>query len=155
MYKNKRLKIRKEDKLYSIKSTDKETLGKWSMLLTLACVILGLTACETLGPMALRQGRNNYNSAINNTDTQEFLLNVVRLRYNDKPYVLQIATITSRSEREIDITGSYDWGKTERTKGRSSKRWETRHGTRAAAGFGYKEAPNIVYQPLRGDKFVQ
>ena len=35
MYRNKRLKIRKEDKVYSIKDTPKETLGHWYYLMTL------------------------------------------------------------------------------------------------------------------------
>ena len=35
MYRNKRLKIKREDKLYSIKNTDKSTLEKWYYLMTL------------------------------------------------------------------------------------------------------------------------
>lgn len=35
MYRNKRLKIRKEDKVYHLKSTDKETLTKWYYLMTM------------------------------------------------------------------------------------------------------------------------
>lgn len=35
MYQNKRLRVKKEDKIFSIKSVDKETLGKWYYLLTL------------------------------------------------------------------------------------------------------------------------
>ncbi|NTV82693.1 MAG: 2-oxoisovalerate dehydrogenase [Bacteroidales bacterium] len=35
MYQNKRLRISKEDKLYSLKNVDKETLGRWYYLMTL------------------------------------------------------------------------------------------------------------------------
>jgi 2-oxoisovalerate dehydrogenase E1 component len=35
MYQNKRLRVKKEDKVFSIKSVDKETLSKWYYLLTL------------------------------------------------------------------------------------------------------------------------
>jgi 2-oxoisovalerate dehydrogenase E1 component len=35
MYQNKRLRINKEDKVFSIKNVDKETLGKWYYLMTL------------------------------------------------------------------------------------------------------------------------
>ena len=57
---------------------------RWGIPLTLSVLILSLTACEALGPTPLRAGRNEYNSAINMTDVQEFLLNIVRMRYSDR-----------------------------------------------------------------------
>jgi len=35
MYRNKRLKVRREDKVYQLKKTDKELLSKWYYLMTL------------------------------------------------------------------------------------------------------------------------
>ena len=35
MYQNKRLKIKREDKAFNLKSSDKETLGKWFYLMSL------------------------------------------------------------------------------------------------------------------------
>ncbi len=131
-----------------------EVRNQWPKLIVLAFVALGITACESVGPMALQNGRNDYNDAINTTDTQELLLNIVRLRFNDKPYVLQISSISAKTEFEFGVDGFYDQSRQERTKG-GGRRWETRHGARIGGSLDYAEKPNIIYQPLRGEKFVR
>ena len=81
-------------------------------------LLLVVAGCESLGPQALRGGRNDYNSAINQTDVEEFLLNVVRLRFNDKPYVLGIASISAKSEFQVDASATAD-----ASRGGSSMPW--------------------------------
>ena len=132
-----------------------EVRNQWQKLIVLAFIALGITACESVGPLALENGRNEYNDAINTTDTQELLLNIVRLRFNDKPYVLQISSISAKTELELGVSGYYDQGRTEREKNRRGRRWETRHGGRISGRLDYAEKPNIIYQPLRGEKFVR
>ena len=128
---------------------------RWGIPLTLSVLILSLTACEALGPTALRAGRNEYNSAINTTDVQEFLLNIVRMRFNDKPYVLEISTISARSEWGARVDAAYerrDPRSGRNTRSRSSNADYTEFGV--GASLSYLEKPSIVYQPLKGDKFV-
>jgi hypothetical protein len=103
-------------------------------------LVLVLTACETLGPRAVRQGRNDYNSAIADTNSEQFLLNIVRVRYNDTPYVLDISSISSRLEFESQLSGSTSTGN---------------RGDGAGARVAYAEKPTIIYQPLRGKDFVR
>jgi hypothetical protein len=131
--------------------TYKKPLGRWVVFLALACVLLSLCACEALGPAALRAGRNDYNKAINTTDTAELLLNIVRLRFNDKPYMLQISNISSRSEWWNTASGSARWIDTDR----SGTSREDRTETGVSAELRYIEKPSINYQPLRGARFVQ
>jgi hypothetical protein len=99
----------------------------------------------------LRAGRNDYNKAINSTDTEELLLNIVRLRFNDKPYMLQISNISSRSEWYGQVEGGYDFSKVVR-KGDS---YEVRRSPSVGGALRYTEKPSIIYQPLRGTRFVQ
>ena len=51
--------------------------------------------CEALGPRALRAGRNEYNRAIQQTDLEQLLLNIVRLRFVDHPYFLLVSSISA------------------------------------------------------------
>ena len=102
-----------------------------AFVLTLSVLLLG---CETLGPNALRSGRNQYNEAINNTDMEQLLLNIVRLRHTDTAYFLQIATITSRAEIGAAVGAQ---------------------GGNALATLKYSEKPSIVYIPLTGESFVR
>ena len=54
--------------------------GTWPTILTFILLALSITGCETLGPKAINAGRTDYNSAINKTDVEQLLLNIVRMR---------------------------------------------------------------------------
>jgi hypothetical protein len=104
---------------------------------------LSIAGCEVLGPQAIKQGRTNYNSAINKTDVEQLLLNVVRMRANDRPYFLEIASITSTSELEAGIGAEGEFN-------------ESLPDTyRSAGSLKYMQRPTIIYQPLTGEKFVR
>jgi hypothetical protein len=77
--------------------------GTWPTFLTFILLALSIAGCETLGPKAIKAGRTDYNSAINKTDVEQLLLNVVRMCANDRPYFLEIASITSTSAMETGI----------------------------------------------------
>lgn len=97
-----------------------------------ACAVLA--GCQNLGPRAVREGRNDYNEAVNNSAVEELLLNIVRLRHTASPYSLQVATITSRVE--IEAGAGIDQGDN-------------------SALLRYAERPTIVYTPLTGEEFVR
>ena len=128
-------------------TTNRRLLSRYKPILVSVGLILAVTGCETLGPEALRQGRNEYNAAVKGTEVQEFLLNIVRLRFQDKPYVLGLASINSRIERTTELSLSYR----KRVVRRNQDFWEGFLG----GGVEYSEKPSIVYQPLRGREFVR
>ena len=94
-------------------------------------LLVHLSACEYIGPKAVKAGRTDYNSAIKTTDVEQLLLNIVRLRFSDKPYFLEIASISATTEASAAI------GRTE---------VESIQG-----GISYLEKPNILYLPLTGE----
>jgi hypothetical protein len=122
--------------------TRKVSLRRTFNTLVCTAITLLLVGCDTLGPRAVRQGRNNYNKAIMETNSEQFLLNIVRVRYNDTPYVLDISSISSRLEFESQISGLSASG------GRDSENLIGGH-------VGYSEKPTIIYQPLLGKDFVR
>jgi len=98
-------------------------------------ILLCLSGCEYIGPKAVRGGRTDYNAAINATDLEQLLLNIVRLRFSDKPYFLEIASISATTEASAAI------GRTEVSS--------------VQGGISYIEKPNILYLPLTGEGFVR
>ena len=61
-----------------MKSKNYKTIsGIWSTFLIFILLALGITGCEVLGPRAIKGGRTDYNSAINKTDVEQLLLNIV------------------------------------------------------------------------------
>ena len=62
------------------------------------CSFIFLVGCHVPSKVALEGtgGRNAYNMAIQMTNMEEMLLNLVRLRYSDSPYFLELGNITTQ-----------------------------------------------------------
>lgn len=100
-----------------------------------------LTACATTGPRSLRSGRGSYNAAIQRTNSEQLLLNLVRLRYRDAPLFLEITSISSSLSVEVgaSLGGAISPGQ---------------GGSVAPGGaVSYIERPTITYAPLQGTRF--
>ena len=119
----------------------KTAFSRWftgCVLFILAMVLFG---CEVLGPRTLRGGRTQYNEAIKTTDVDQLLLNIVRMRFNDRPYFLEIASISSTAELAASLGGKTTFGDIDENS--------------VQGGLTYLERPTIIYQPLSGEKFVR
>lgn len=67
-------------------------------LLVFGTILFSLTGCHVSSKLALNGdgGRNAYNVAIQKTSKEEMLLNLVRLRYTDIPYFLDVSNVTTQ-----------------------------------------------------------
>ena len=107
-------------------------------LVVLAALLGG---CANLGPKAIRSTRFDFNSAIIDTRNEQLLANLVRLRFRDPPYFLEVSsvstsyTVSAGASASIgDIGGDVTGG--------------------AGGAVGYEQSPTITYLPLKGDAFV-
>jgi len=105
----------------------------------LACCLL--SGCTSFGPSAVRSGRFDYNEAIVRTFDEQLLLNLVRLRYRDTPYFLEISNVSTQYELRGDARASVTGGDDDLFD--------------LGAGVGYVERPTIVYAPLAGEDFAR
>ncbi len=116
-----------------------------TLLAALAASTLGATACNLTGPTALRTGRQDYNVAIQQTQNEQLLLNLVRLRYLDTPQFLEVGNVTASYQFDAGLTGS-------------ATLQEQRSPANAVFGgsarVGWIERPTITMQPLQGERFV-
>jgi hypothetical protein len=103
-----------------------------------------LPGCTYIGPSSLRATRIDYNQAIQQTNDQELLLNLVRLRYRDTLYFLNVERVASSLEVTSTIAG-----KAEIPEGAA------RTYTLGEAGYSFMENPTVFYLPLEGEKFVR
>ena len=55
-----------------------------------------LDGCAQLGPSLVKAGRNEYNAAVAQTDDEQIVLNLVRLRYADNPMWLDVSSVTTQ-----------------------------------------------------------
>lgn len=108
----------------------------------LACAVL-LSGCAQLGPNYLAAGRPLYNEAVQETDAQQLLLNIVRQRYNDPVMFLDVTNITSKATYSV----GGNLRATVPLPGTSSLMPEL--------GPRIEESPLIFYTPNNGEKFVR
>ena len=65
------------------------------LILGLAMLMPAIEGCSYIGPNSLNVERRRYNDVIQKTNDEELLLNLVRMRYNDRPSFLSVNSITS------------------------------------------------------------
>jgi hypothetical protein len=96
-----------------------------------------------VGPGAMRGNRNLYNIAVQQTDAQQLLMNLVRLRYRDMPFFLEVASISAnlKFRADADAGGLIPSGGS--------------NVVTLGAGVAYEESPTMTYTPLRGEEFVK
>lgn len=92
-----------------------------------------------------RGGRAAYNRAIQSTTNQELLLNLVRLRYSDTPYFLDVNSVTTQFTSTSKFSPSIklsDW-----KKGRLLP-------FNLGTDITWQNQPTIQYAPLKGKDFA-
>ena len=105
-----------------------------------------LVSCATpLGPGAIRSSHRPYNDSVVKTLDEQLLLNVVRLKYRDNPYFIEVSSITSRQTIE---GGAGATGKLPFLSSRLQDIGFSASGT-------YTDSPTITFQPLQGEEFIQ
>ncbi len=110
---------------------------------SLLAVALLATGCTYHGPDALRMTRPEYNVVIQQTNEQELLLNLVRLKYRDTPYFLSVEKVASSLEFSRGLSASAAFPESA----------DNSFGLAGAVGFA--ERPTLFYTPLEGEKFVR
>ena len=105
---------------------------------------LSFTSCSTpLGPASVKQVHRPYNDSVVQTLNEQFLLNLVRLKYRDNPYFIEIASITSSQSVGASV-------------GSGSELNILNSAARLISpnvGVAYSDTPTISYSPLQGEEF--
>jgi hypothetical protein len=124
-----------------------------SKLVILAGTLGVLVGCQSIGPIAIDQGRDRYNSIIQSTSKVQTLSNVVRV-YNHEPITVMDVTEVDAAQ---SISGGVNGGLTNigatATKSTSAGTLAGQVGNVSANGQ-YSEIPTIRYQPLLGQALV-
>ena len=111
--------------------------------LVMAVLAVGAGGCNVAGPQAVRTGRVDYNIAVQQTNVEQMLLNLVRLKYRDTPYFMEVASISTSFDFRASASSSLSIPESAGNV----------YGLGGAVSFD--EKPTITYMPLQGDKFVK
>jgi hypothetical protein len=102
-----------------------------------------LSGCSLTGPSTVTVGRPLYNLAVQRTNDEQLLLNLVRLRYRDTTFFLEVASVSTSFEIESQANAGVNLP----SAGHSV--WDLGLGGRVM------EVPTVTYTPLRGQDFVR
>lgn len=107
--------------------------------------ILGaLSGCRTIGSREITGTHTAYNQAITTSLDRQLLQNLVRLRYRDNPYFLEVGSVTASLTLEASIG--------------TDSELDTGPGGNILmpnASVGYSTGPTISYTPLQGEDFLR
>lgn len=104
-----------------------------------------ISGCQVSSRMSMygRGGRTSYNKAAQNTTNQELLLNLVRLRYSDTPYFLELNGITTQFNFSTKILPSI-----------KIPGFDNDNPSSLGGELGWSNQPTIQYSPLEGKDFA-
>ncbi len=114
----------------------------WNIFLTVIFPLLTIS-CTNLGPTTLKSERSNYNLAVQKTNDEQLLLNLVRLKYRDTPFFMEVSSVASQFTLSSNANASAT----------------LKSGVKGLFGLGgsvaMSEKPTVTYSPLQGDQFIQ
>ena len=107
-----------------------------------------LAGC-VLGPTALSESRWRYNEVISKTSNEQILLNLVRLRYRDVPFVLDVGSVSAQFEfrQSTDALGTLNENVGPYPINPDS--------LEIGGGFSFADRPTVIFSPVQGQKFVR
>ena len=107
-------------------------------------IVLALTGCHSFGPKSVTGSHALYSQAIVTSLNEQFLQNLVRLRYRDTPYFLEVGNLTAslKFESSIGLNTALSTG------GGSDL-------LAPSVGMVYSTSPTISYSPLQGEEFLR
>lgn len=109
---------------------------------------IGLGGCVR-GARLVSESHASYNEALRLRLDEELLLNLVRLRYRDRPLFLQVSSVIARFEREGSL-GVNAGVSSEASSGAAP----TLSGG-VGVDLGYSEQPTVTFTPLQGEDFAE
>jgi hypothetical protein len=104
-----------------------------------------LAGCASVGPRSVTVDRFDYSSAIADSWKQQTLLNIVKIRYNDLPVFVDVASIVAGYSLQtgVAVNGVVS----------SENAVQGNYGSIGGQAI-YTDRPTITYVPMTGDKFL-
>jgi hypothetical protein len=126
----------------------------------LACTALACTGCPTVGPVSIPGDRFNYNKAGAGSANEQVLLNIIRLRYGEPIYFLEIASMLSQYTLEAGgelgrLDNNIDVWNNPYLRAVYQLRADPATQDTWGVNLRYSDRPTISYAPLQGEAFAK
>lgn len=112
--------------------------------LVIVIFILIAASCARISPKVIQAGANDYNVAMQNTRNEQMLLNLVRLKYRDTPFFMEVNSVSSQFKLSSEASLSTNF-----------REQQIPESVGLFGKLNFVEQPTISYTPLSGNEFVQ
>ena len=117
--------------------------GSMRPIVLILTTSLALTGCISgSGGRTIRRNYATYNHTIHYNQSQQMLLNLVRMRYRESPLFLKVGAVST--SYNLEVNGGANVGESFEA---------PNYGV--SAGGSYSERPTVTYTPIEGDTFVK
>lgn len=124
---------------------------RWRWALLVALLLLGAAGCQHYGPRSIVADRMPYNEAIAVSWKEQTLLNIVKMRYTDTPFWLEVPQITSGYT--IQGVATTNAGIFPPVSNLAS--FAQQLGLTFNVQGAYQDRPTISYTPQTGSQFIR
>ncbi|MFP4266261.1 MAG: hypothetical protein ACLFRC_10740 [Desulfonatronovibrionaceae bacterium] len=102
-----------------------------------------------MGPKTFKGNRYDYNMMLQKSKSEEIVLNIVRARYWETPFFLQVGSISSSFGYSFNVGASASLTNNLRNSAPGLDTYTPSLGTKIS------EAPTVTYTPLQGEKAIR
>ncbi len=113
--------------------------------LLLVASVVAASGCAQIGPDLVKAGRNEYNKVLAQTEDEQTLLNLVRMRYADIPMLLNVSSVST----------SFTWNQSLQAEAEKKQGGNDDDLVGARGNLDYTERPTITYTPVGGADLVK
>lgn len=107
-------------------------------------ICLAISGCRTIGPQTIARDGFEYNMAISESWKKQMLLNLVKIRYADVPFFLEVSSIINQYSLEAELGAGASWDV------------YIPGASQSVTGAGrFANRPTITYSPMKGEKFTR
>ena len=122
---------------------DMITRHRFAYVLLIIALAAALSGCQSaFGPQALERTHPAYNEAIISSINEQMLQNLVRMRYRDVTFFLEISSVTA--SMSLGASAGVDAG----------LNFGGGDSVSPSAGLAYSDKPTISYTPLQGEDLL-
>lgn len=115
-------------------------------LLGVVAIAMSMGCAANIGAAAVPEVQASYNDALVHAQNSQLLLNIVRMRYRDTPYFVDVSSVTNQQTFGGTLGLTTDLGVV------PSGAASTLH---PGVGGSFSVTPTVVYMPLQGEAFVR
>lgn len=126
--------------------------------IAITLMLITLAGCTSFGTIVLPKNRQGFGGAMIVSEEQQFLLNIVRMQFEDRPVFMNVDSITTSNSLSSSANGNYSYSSSP-SRSVAENFISRSFGLSRSYGFSpslsYSDSPTVSYSPLQGERFMR